>query len=215
MPIDAEYLRRHYESLSDEALLEIDRADLTGVAQPIFDQEIARRQLHQHPEWTEAQENTPAVFEPGAIDNEGPPPEWLEEAACPWSAYEDPSADYAGQGAEVQTALQDAGIPSRIVVRPPDEEPASTPRNLYCVMVPGDFALRANIVVGKVFNRWAIAEWRSQLQSFTDEELLAINPADYWGALLEKAEAMKRAYQAELAERRLSARRATEVPGVS
>jgi len=45
MRIDPEDLRRHYESLSDEGLLDIDRDQLVEVAQGIYDQEIARRGL--------------------------------------------------------------------------------------------------------------------------------------------------------------------------
>ena len=50
MRIDPEDLRRHYESLSDEGFLDIDRSDLAPVAQGIYDQEIARRGLDHPPE---------------------------------------------------------------------------------------------------------------------------------------------------------------------
>ena len=50
MRIDPEDLRRHYESLSDEGFLDIDRSDLARVAQGIYDQEIARRGLDHPPE---------------------------------------------------------------------------------------------------------------------------------------------------------------------
>ncbi len=43
MPIDPEYLREQYASLSDEALLEIHRVDLVQDAQRIYDEEVARR----------------------------------------------------------------------------------------------------------------------------------------------------------------------------
>src|ERR1035438_461780 len=60
---------------------------------------------------------------------------------CTWSADIYPNGDYMVTGAEVQTALQEAGIPNRIVVKPPDPEPPSTSHrshSLYCVMVPGE-----------------------------------------------------------------------------
>src|SRR5262249_1741164 len=91
-------------------------------------------------------------FKPGAnwdfanalvADTDGPPPAWLEDAACSWSAYIQQDVDYIGTGAEVQTALREAGIPSRIVVKPPEPEPPWTPRSLYCVMVPGNLGTRA------------------------------------------------------------------------
>jgi hypothetical protein len=110
-------------------------------------------------------------------------------------------------GAEVQTALREAGIPNRIVVKPPDPEPPSTSHkshSLYCVMVPGERGTHAySVVERKVFNRMAEAEWRSQLQAFSDEELRALDPEDFWGALLDRAERMKRAYLDEVARRKL------------
>ena len=45
MPTDPEYFRRHYASLSDEALLEIDRAELVETAQKSYDDELERRKL--------------------------------------------------------------------------------------------------------------------------------------------------------------------------
>jgi hypothetical protein len=215
MRIDPEDVRRHYESLSDEGLLDIERSDLAPVALGIYDQEIARRGLNHPPEREEEAGHRPLpVFqpgedgdfasEPGADTDDGPPPAWLDDAACPWSAYIHPNADYIGTGAEVQTALREAGIPSHIVVKPPEPEPPSAPRSLYCVMVPGELGARAySVVERKVFNRIAEAEWRSQLQAFSDEQLRALNPEDIWGALLDKAERMKRAYMDEIARRKL------------
>jgi hypothetical protein len=219
MRITPDDLRCHYESLSDEGLLEIDRSDLAPPAQGIYDQEIARRGLHRPPEQEDEEEayhrplpvlkpaeNWDFASELGADTEDGPPPDWLEDAACPWSAYIYPNGDYIGTGAEVQTALRDAGIPNRIVVKPPEPEPPSTPRSLYCVMVPGDLGARAcSVVERKVFNRQAEAEWRSQLQSFSDEQLRALNPDDFWGALLDRAERMKRAYLHEIAQRKQQA----------
>ncbi len=210
-------MRRHYESLSGEGLLNIDRSDLAPVAQRIFDQEIARRGLEHPPEQEQEEESyqrPSPVFKPGlerdfasefgADSDDGPPPAWLEDAACSWSTDIHPGVDYMGTGAEVQAALKDAGIPNRIVVKPPEPKPPSTPRSVYCVMVPGELGTRAcGGVERNFFNRLAEAEWRSQLQAFSDEELGALNPEDFWGALLDKAERMKRAYRDEMARRKL------------
>jgi hypothetical protein len=219
MRIDPEDLRRHYASLSDEVLLDIDRADLAPVAQGIYDREIARRRLDRPPEQDVEEEayrrplpvvkpgaNWDFVGQPGADAGDGPPPAWLEDAACAWSALIYPTGDYAFTEAEVQTALRDAGIPNRIVVKPPAPAPPSKPLSLYCVMVPGDLATRAcGVVQRKVSNRIAEDEWRSQLHSFSDEELLALNPADFWDALLDRAARMQRAYLDEMAHRKLQA----------
>jgi hypothetical protein len=221
MRFDPEDLRRHYASLSDEGLLDIDRSDLAPAAQGIYDREMARRRLHRPPEHEQEVEeesyhrplpvvkpgaNCDSVGQPDPDTGDGPPPAWLEEAACAWSAQIHPDGDYVGTGAEVQNALRDAGIPNRIVVKPPEPKPPSTPLSLYCVMVPGDLVTRAfSVVVRKVSNPIAEAEWRSQLHSFSDEELLALNPADSWGALLDRAERMKRAYLDEIARRKVQA----------
>jgi hypothetical protein len=219
MRIDPEDLRRHYESLSGEGLLHIRRSDLAPVAQEIYDQEIARRGLGHPPEQEQGQEvyhrplpvfkrgkNWDFASQLGADTDDGRPPAWLEDAACAWSAFISPVVDYIGTGAEVQTALRDAGIPNRIVVKPPEPEPPSTPRSLYCVMVPGDLGTRAySVVEREVFNQMAEAEWRSQLQAFSDEQLRALNPEDFWSALLDRAARMKRAYLNEIAHRKLQA----------
>jgi hypothetical protein len=223
MRIDPEDLRRHYASLSDEEILDIDRSDLAPAAQGIYDREIARRRLHRPPEPEPEPEpeeesyhrplpvvkpgaNRDFASQPRADTGDGPPPAWLEDAACAWSASIYPSSDHIGTGAEAQTALSDAGIPNRIVVKPPEPAAPSTPRSRYCVMVPGDLGMRAfSVVERKVSNPIAEAEWRSQLHSFSDEELLALNPEDFWGALLDRAERMKRAYLDEIARRKLRA----------
>jgi hypothetical protein len=43
MSIDPEEFRRHYASLSDEGLLEIDRDELVEMAQQCYDEELAQR----------------------------------------------------------------------------------------------------------------------------------------------------------------------------
>jgi hypothetical protein len=218
MRIDPEDLRRHYESLSDEGLLDIDRDQLVEIAQGIYDQEIAHRGLDGLAEPDAEAYDSPAPddqpdeagdaageFGPDEGDG-GPPPAWLDEAACPWSTYMHPGVDCAGTGAEVQAALRAAGIPSRVVVKPPEPEPPPTPRSLYCVMVPGDLSMRAyNAIERQVFIPQAEAVWRSHLLGLSDEELRALKPDDFCGAYLDRAERLKRAYLDEIARRKLNA----------
>src|SRR5262249_14018434 len=45
MKADPEYLRQHYSSLPDEALLDIDRSELVEAAQRCYDDEMMRRGL--------------------------------------------------------------------------------------------------------------------------------------------------------------------------
>ena len=42
---DPAALRRHYASLPDEVLLDMDRAELTPLAQQVYDEELASRHL--------------------------------------------------------------------------------------------------------------------------------------------------------------------------
>ena len=46
MQIDLEELKREYAEMSDEGLLSFDRDDLTEIARPYYDAEVARRGLH-------------------------------------------------------------------------------------------------------------------------------------------------------------------------
>jgi hypothetical protein len=46
LEIDPEEFKRHYEELSDEGLLSIDRTDLIELAQTYYDAEVASRGLH-------------------------------------------------------------------------------------------------------------------------------------------------------------------------
>ncbi len=49
MEIDVEELKREYAEMSDEGLLSFDRKDLTEIALPYYDAEVARRGLHPEP----------------------------------------------------------------------------------------------------------------------------------------------------------------------
>ena len=77
MPVDLEYLRQHYASLSDDALLEINRADLVEAAQKCYDHELAARRLRS--------------AEP--VDDK---PEWLDEASEVYSRIDAPGAAPGG-----------------------------------------------------------------------------------------------------------------------
>ena len=45
MPVDPEYLRQYYASFSDEGLLAVNRAELTEIAQRLYDSELGQRGL--------------------------------------------------------------------------------------------------------------------------------------------------------------------------
>ncbi len=81
MQLNSETLRQHFESLSDDALFEIDRNDLVELAQRIYDEEVARRDFHAtlEVEPEESDDNRPKVgarklSSSIAMDE---PPKWL------------------------------------------------------------------------------------------------------------------------------------------
>ena len=216
MRIDPESLRSHYASVSDEELLSLypDRAQLTEVAQKIYDEEIARRDLTAPDEAAPYGSDAPvadevedeaeeAEVEPGPEpDDDGPPPAWLEHAACAWAIAMRRHGGYEGSVASVRAALRAARIPNHAVVKPPEPQPPGPLDPEIWVMVPGNLgAEAANVLEGKVFNAWHEAEWRSQLHSLSDEELRAMKPEKFCAALLDKVERMKRAYFEEVASR--------------
>lgn len=207
MRIDAKELRRHYESLSDEEILDLDRAELVEVAQTVYDQEIKRRGLDREREAESSDEQgeiEDAGVEPDFGVEDGPPPDWLEDAACAYSTVMSPGVDYASDAAEVRAALRAAGIPNCIAVRPPDPEPPrSEPPSLYCVMVPGALNMHATSVIEReIFNPQSEADWRTHLEALSDEELSVLKPEVFCAALLDKAARLKRAYQDEIARRK-------------
>jgi hypothetical protein len=73
-------------------------------------------------------------------------------------------------------------------------------------MVPGDLNMRAyNVIEREVFNPQREADWRTHLQALSNEDLRALKPDDFCGALLDHAERLKRAYLDEIARRKLEA----------
>src|SRR5690348_13925132 len=108
MRIDSEYLREQYGSLSDEALLAIDRSDLVEAAQACYDAELERRQLGRARKAPQPED--PAI-ERAEDTNAGAEPDWLEEAAEVYShavrSGEPPAEDLT----DAHDALEAAGVP--------------------------------------------------------------------------------------------------------
>ena len=106
MDITTEDFRRHFDLLSDEALLDTKREDLTAVAQQCLDEELAKRGLHA------AGEEVLKEAEPAA-DEPSPDQEELVVVAT----YDDTEeADGA------KALLDEAKIPSRLVKDATDME---------------------------------------------------------------------------------------------
>jgi hypothetical protein len=200
MQIDLESLRRHYESLSDDELLAVERDELTEAAQKCFDEEVGRRGL------AEAQESEAAPDEKGyegATFTAGVDPDWLQDVACACSFVSQPGGSAATDAENAREVLQNGGIPCQIsaveVASSTGDQPA---QHEYRVMVPGAVNLKAASILDKeVFNQQLEADWRTHFASMSDRELGALNPDVICAGLVDRIARLKRAYNDEISRR--------------
>lgn len=208
MPIDPEDVRQHYASLSDDALLLVEREDLTPAAQKIFDSEVRRRSLET--EAIEIKEDDKEEFvESNRFDGHGADeeeePEWLENAFAVSVFSNTPSG--IGDAEDSRKALVAAGIPCEVTEHEidPADESVGMPYREFRVMVPNAYSLRAtSILDAAIFNARMEADWKTQLESLTTEELQALNVDELCAGLLDRAERLRKAYKTELARRKAS-----------
>ena len=212
MQVNPDDLRHYYDSLTDEALQQIDRATLTEVAQQCYDDELAQRKISSrgaegpvgsHAAVTRLDQDDGGVEIDGEFDSDaGPKPAWLDDAACACSFASVPGDTSAADAREVLLA---AGIPCHVAEQRIDKaryEPAL--RNEYSVMVPGALNLKAISVLDKeIFNPKLEADWKVHLETLSDEDLRAMNSETICAGLLDRMNRLKRAYDEEIARRKL------------
>jgi hypothetical protein len=194
MKLNVDDIRRHYASLSDEALRAINRTELVDIAQQCYDHELAQRAplqkmraapVHQDENEEEAQ---------GALESDTP--DWIAEAACVCAF-----GNAASDALNARVVLENNGVPCYVQFR--ETEPDVTPptRSEYCVMVPGGLNLRATSVLDKeIFNEQVESGWRTHLQALSDEELLGKKEILLEG-ILDRVARLARAYDEEVARR--------------
>jgi hypothetical protein len=193
LQIDLQKLREHFASLSDDALQAIDRTELTESAQVCYDEERAGRGLF-----------------PGAEDvavaDGGDEPDWLEDGFCVCAFAAFPGVYAAPDAAKACEALNSADIPCHISTHEiHDPQNSGVPRREFRVMVPGGLNLEATSVLDqKIFNPEIEADWKTHLQALTDEEFEALNAESICAGLLDRADRLRRAYDEELARRRIA-----------
>jgi hypothetical protein len=152
MQLDLEYLRQHYASPSDEALLAVDRADLVETARSIFDVEAGRRKLvppqdawhrqpaiSRHSDWLEGETN-------GA----GEKPGWLEEASEVYAcAVHSATAPVPDTAVDARDASRAAGIPCCLdfCEIPPEKSLSPYGTHRWRLLAPGKLSLQATSVV--------------------------------------------------------------------
>ena len=199
MQINLDDLRDHYRSLTEDELLEIERADLTEAAQRCYDEEISRRGLRDHRD--PAPQPEPEE-EPEPVDMDADP-DWLKDAAIACSYTSVPGGTAATDADHARDVLQEAGIPCQISVEENDPNNADGPRfPEFRVMVPGALNLKATAVLDtEVFNEGLETEWRSHFEALTDAQLRALSPDVICAGLADRIARLKRAYNDELARR--------------
>jgi hypothetical protein len=196
MAVDVEYLRQHYAALSDEALLAIDRAELVDSARKCFDEEFGRRELNTR--------RTVRRAEPRPKAPSPQEPDWHEEAAEVYSRVD----SHCGPSPEVMSAreaLEAAGIPCHLEESVIPEDRSVTPeQHQWRVMVPGKLNMHAASILDRdLFNADIEANWKNHLETLSDEEVLAMDPAEVFCGLFDRIERVTRAYDEEIARRKL------------
>jgi len=201
VPINPEDLRKHYASLSDDALLLLERADLTPAAQKIFDLEVRRRRLDI--EGAEQEAGSPSFsFFRSSVDKDDEDDSSLEKAFTVTTFSG--TASGPAEAADARGALLAAGIPCEITEHEidPGEDPVPLPYKEYRVMVPDALSLQATSVLDTaIFNGRLEADWKTQLESLSDEELAALNVDALCAGMLDRVERLRKAYRSEVARR--------------
>jgi hypothetical protein len=196
LQVTPDELRRYYESLSDEMLLEIDPASLTDAARRCYESEFAKRDLSPDDGPPPAEQDIEESFE---VE-----PDWMEYAACPCSFTAVPGSDHAHDAERAREVLRAAGIPCHLSVASPEPRHEDAHHfDEYRALVPASLNLKAISVLDKeIFNADLEADWRAHFAELSDEELRALNPEIICAGLLDRVERLKRAYTDEIARRR-------------
>lgn len=204
MQIDLEDLRRHYESLTDDELLEIEPSDLTDQARGCYEWEMKRRKLTSEAEPPAGGEEDAeeAQAETGGAEAD---PDWLETAVCACSYVNHAGDSGSTQAENAAAVLEAAGIPCEIEVTEFDPPVPDQPRGQeYRVMVPGALNLKATSILDKeIFNPQMEADWRSHLSVLTDADLQALTPDVICAGMADRIARLKRVYQEEIARRKM------------
>jgi hypothetical protein len=194
--INPEQLRQYYARLSDEALLELDRKDLTDIARQFYDVEVASRKLFDTPAESIVVERKPDGY---PVD-----PEWMNDAVCVFSQPTSRGSDGAVEAAGAREALEKARIPCNLTSAHVDEE-SSPAYDESRVMVPARYVLEATVILDRdLFNADFESRWRAHFAELTNPELRAIDINQLFSAYVDRIERVKRAYAEEMRSRNLA-----------
>ena len=206
MPVDRDYLREHYASLSDEALLEINREELVKTAQECYDDEVGQRGLASAPDVPAPPHQTGRK----AVDHDAPgtndKPDWLEEGAEVYSGMDVSGTGPTSDVVDARDALEAAGISCYLDLFeiPEDKRVYQKAAHQWRLMVPGTLNLHAASVLDRdIFNAEFEAEWKTHLEMVSDEELREMTPRSAFCGLFDRVDRVTKAYDREIARRGL------------
>lgn len=193
MAFDAEQLRQHYASLTDEALLEIDPSELVDAARQCLDEELRRRRLRS----------------PVAAQDSAPMPKpWVPEADPAWAADAMTAmSSAAGRDGDIpaldaRAVLIRAGIPCHVAQR--DPETPGGPAIYDLLVPPGQHLLALSILDRDFFNPQLVEDWQAHFAVLSDDELLEMDADLLVAGMRDRIERLVRAYEDELLKRGLA-----------
>ena len=203
MSIDADHLRQRYAALSDEELIALDRNELTQTARQCYDEEMEQRGISVDTlDANDDVSDETTTWEHGTMgeEEEGDDEGFI---ACTFTDHRGVSS--IGEAEEAYAALQAAGIPCRVETHTIESEPVhAESQTEHRVIVPSGFSLQATSVLDKdVFNPRMELDWKTHLESLTDEQLLRLNAEVICAGLLDRAARLRKAYAAEVRRRNL------------
>jgi len=205
MPTDLQYLRQHYASLSDDALLAIDTSDLVETAQKCYHEELKRRDLTTGRRVRDEEPKDSDITE--LADGDADELDWLEDAAEVYSRVDRPGNTPGADISDARDALEAAGIPCYVDLAERPEEPSASPEqtSIWRVLVPGNLNLRAASVLDRdIFNQDFEQTWKTHMETLSDTELRQMSPEIVFCGLFDRVERVKKAYADEMVRRRLS-----------
>jgi hypothetical protein len=188
LQVDPEYLKKHYASLSDEALEDVNRDELVGIARKLYDEERAQRA------------SLSPSLESEAPVATGPEPDWLSEASCACS-FRTAEGQACNEGAvQARDVLEAAGIPVHLSGH--RDDPAARPGSEIRIMIPSRYTLQAESVLDhEIYNVEVEDAWKTHLAMLSDEEFRELDFDALISGLSDRLERLRRVYKEELAAR--------------
>ncbi len=195
MQVDPEYLKKHYASLSDEALEDVNRDELVGAAQRIYDEERSQRDLPS----PVARKQSGTPHGEVAVRSESEP-DWLGEAICACSFAMAPGQTSADGAEQARDVLEAAGVPVHLGTH--RQDPPTAARSEIRIMIPSRFSLHAESVLDhEIYNVEIEDAWKTHLSMLSDEEFRELDFDALISGLSDRLERLRRVYKEELAAR--------------